>query len=364
MVDPVRPGAKDFVAALHRAGIATKMITGDQAATAQALAEQFDLGAGAPIRVVDAGDLASIDPAVLAGLARQAHAFARVSPQQKLILVQALQADGSIVGMTGDGINDGPALKAADVGIAMGRSGTTLARDVANVVIAGDELPTLISAIGQGRAVYRNIRQSLEYLVTTNLSEIIVEMVEAIHGPGELETPMELLWINLVTDIFPGLGLAMARLDEDIMRVPPRAGGEQIILGEDAKRMGADGALIAASAIVVHLRGLTFNTLVMGQLSLYAGRATVRTRRRAARQDFRQQDAGCRACGLHRVAGVALHSAFARAASRHCAAAQKRCHLLHGNGGDPRRRDAGASGPVAGARDTERVRERERTGDA
>ncbi|ADZ69428.1 Cation-transporting ATPase, E1-E2 type [Polymorphum gilvum SL003B-26A1] len=278
MIDPLRPGSKDFIAALHRAGIATTLITGDQMATAQAVAEQLDLGQGAPIRVIDAGDLAALDPALLSRLATQAHAFARVSPQQKLAIVRAIQDSGRVVGMTGDGVNDGPALKAADVGIAMGQSGTNLARDVANVVIADDRLPTLVSAIAQGRTVYRNIRRSLEYLVTTNLSEIMVSIVEAVHGPGELETPMELLWINLVTDILPGLGLAMAEPDADVMDVPPRDGNGHIIPGRDATRMGIDASLIAAAALATHFRGLaqygpgpqtrgmTFNTLVMSQL--------------------------------------------------------------------------------------------------
>jgi P-type Ca2+ transporter type 2C len=281
LADPIRPGARDFIRDLHTAGIETVLITGDQAATAQAVAEDLGLSNGAPLQVIDAANIEQLDPELLAGLAANAHVFARVSPRQKLLIVRALQTAGRIVGMTGDGVNDGPALKAAHVGIAMGASGSDLAREVANVVIRDDELPTLIKAIAQGRAIHRNIRRALEFLVVTNLSEIIVEIVEAAHGPGELETPLELLWINLATDVAPGIGLALADPDEDAMRMPPRPHGESIIPPGDLRRMGGDSAVIAATTLGVHFmglsrygpgpqtRGMTFLTLSLGQL-LYA----------------------------------------------------------------------------------------------
>lgn len=277
-VDPLRVGAPEFIARMHRAGLRTIMITGDQAATAAAMARELDLSGGGPLRVVDSPEIRGLDPALLAGLARSTHVFSRVSAQDKLAIVRALQQDGEVVAMTGDGVNDGPALKAADVGIAMGASGSDLARDVANVVIRDDDLNTLVEAIAQGRAVYRNIRRALEFLVTTNLSEIVVGIVEAAHGPGELETPMELLWINLVSDVLPGLGLAFAGPDPDSMDRPPRPRGESIIPGADLRRMGEDSAIIAASTLAAHFvglarhgpgpatRGMTFLSLSLGQL--------------------------------------------------------------------------------------------------
>ena len=278
MVDPIRPSAPGFIKAMHGAGLETVLITGDQAATAEATARSLDLSNGAPLKVVDGAALRGLDPTLLSSLARNAHVFARVSSQDKLAIVQALQATGRVVAMTGDGVNDGPALNAADVGVAMGESGADLARDVANVVIRDDELGTLAEAIGQGRSIYRNIRRSLEFLVTTNISEIIVSIIEALHGPGELETPMELLWINLATDVLPGLGLALADPDPDVMNRPPRAPDEPIIPEEDVRRMALDSSVIAGSALAAHFiglakygpgpqtRGMTFLSLSLGQL--------------------------------------------------------------------------------------------------
>jgi len=278
MHDPLRADAGPMVERLHGAGIDTVLITGDQAATAVAVARDLGFGRGGNLRVVDAPDLEGLSPDLLAALAREADVFARVASHQKLQIVKALQGSGRVVAMTGDGVNDGPALAAADVGIAMGASGTDLARDVANVVIRDDDLATLTDAIGQGRAIYRNIRRALEFLVVTNMSEITVSIIEALHGPGEVETPMELLWINLVTDVFPGLGLALADPDPDVMRGAPRASGEAIIPTRDVGRMTLDSGVIAASALVAHFigmarygagpqtRGMTFLALSQGQL--------------------------------------------------------------------------------------------------
>jgi len=305
MADPLRPGVKDFIASLHRAGLDTVMITGDQSTTAGAIARELNLANGKQVRIIDAPQIASMQPDLLSGLARQAHVFSRVSADQKLAIVQALQRAGRVVAMTGDGVNDAPALKAADIGIAMGASGTVVARDVANVVIRDDELPTLIDAIAQGRAIYRNIRRALEFLITTNMSEIVVSLVEAIHGPAELETPLELLWINLVTDVMPGLGLALADPDPDVMQVPPRTPGEAIFPPAHVRRMAIDSAVISGASLTAHFiglarygpgprtRGMTFLSLSLGQLlyTLTCQRSDVRHLRPGALLENRALDA-------------------------------------------------------------------------
>ncbi len=278
MVDPIRRGARELIRQLHAAGIATVMITGDQAATAAATARELGLANGAPLKIVDSTELADLSGELLAGLAQNAHVFARVASHEKLAIIRALQSTGRVVAMTGDGVNDGPALLAADVGIAMGEAGTDLARDVANVVIRNDELATLVEAIAEGRTIYRNIRRSLEFLVTTNMSEIMVAIVEAVHGPGELESPMELLWINLVSDVLPGLGLALAEPEPGIMAMAPRPRDEEIVPLRDARRMLRDGGILATAALIAHFiglarhgpgpitRGMTFLTLSQVQL--------------------------------------------------------------------------------------------------
>jgi Ca2+-transporting ATPase len=290
MIDPLRADAREFVAGMRRAGIRLAMITGDQAATARAIADELDLSGGAPLRIVDAPRLGEMPPELLADVARRTHVFSRVSARHKQAIVQALQASGEVVGMTGDGVNDAPALKAADIGIAMGASGTNLARDVANVVIRDDDLATLSDAVAQGRAVYRNIRRALEFLITTNMSEIAVGIVEAAHGPGELETPMELLWINLVSDVLPGLGLALADPDRDVLDRPPRPAGEPIIPRAHVRRMALDSGTIAAATLASHFAGLarygpgpetrtmTFLSLSLGQLlyTLFCQRSDIR----------------------------------------------------------------------------------------
>ena len=279
MADPMRPGMDRLIAEYHRAGIRTIMITGDQSATAQAIGEELGLSGDQPLKVLESSELEKMDPALLAGLAKDVHVFARVSPAHKLQIVRALQESGYVVAMTGDGINDGPALKAADIGVAMGAGGTNVARDVSDVVLEDDNLHTMTTAVSQGRTIYNNIRKMIHFMVSTNLTEIEVMLAGIAMGAGEAMNPMQLLWINLVTDIFPGLALAMEPPEDDIMEREPRDPDEQMIAGRDLVKMGIESAVIGAGTMGAFLYGirrygpgpaastLAFNTLTLNELA-------------------------------------------------------------------------------------------------
>jgi len=278
MTDPVRHGVKDLIAGFHKAGIDTVMITGDQSATAYAVAKELDLAGGGDVRILDSRHLAGMQPEVLKGLTSGLHVFARVSPAHKLQILQVLQEQGKVVGMTGDGINDGPALKAAAIGIAMGHTGTDVAREVADIVLENDDLETMLVAISEGRTIYNNIRKALHYLLSINMSEIMVTTVSITAGLGEPLTAMQFLWINLVSDIFPGLALAMEQPEPDVLLRPPRDPAEEILQPASLKKMLREGAVISAGSLGAYGYGvarygqgpragtMAFLSLTVGQL--------------------------------------------------------------------------------------------------
>ncbi|MCP3868786.1 MAG: cation-transporting P-type ATPase [Gammaproteobacteria bacterium] len=278
MADPMRPGMDQLIAKYHQAGIGTIMITGDQAATAQAIGEQLGLSGSKPLQVLESSKLDDMDPELLAGLAKNVHVFARVSPAHKLKIVRALQEAGYVVAMTGDGINDGPALKASDIGVAMGASGTNVAREVSDVVLEDDNLHTMATAVSQGRTIYSNIRKMIHFMVSTNLTEIEVMLIGIAAGWGQPMNPMQLLWINLVTDIFPGLALSMEPAEDDVMDRDPRDPEEAIIGGQSLKRMVFESGTIGLGVMGAYYLGmkrygigaeattLAFNTLTLNEL--------------------------------------------------------------------------------------------------
>jgi Ca2+-transporting ATPase len=278
MADPIRDGVGQAIRSLHQAGIRTVMITGDQSPTAYAIGRELELSRDEPLEILDATHLGEMDTEALRALAQRAQVFARVSPAHKLKIVRALQEAGQVVAMTGDGINDGPALKAADVGIAMGRTGTDIAREVADVVLERDNLDTLIIAIRDGRTTYINIKKSVHFFLSTNLSEIMITGATLAVGLGSPLTAMQLLWINLISDIFPGLALSLEEAEPDVLERPPRHPQDPIFSNADFKRMAFEAGVITTGALGAYGYGLlrygagmqastlAFHSLTTGQL--------------------------------------------------------------------------------------------------
>jgi Ca2+-transporting ATPase len=257
--DPLRPGTARLVHELQDAGIRPVMITGDQAATAEAVARRLGLARGRPLRVLEAARIADMDPEVLEGLARSTDVFARVTPADKLRIVTALQRSGQVVAMTGDGLNDGPALKASDVGIAMGEAGQDVARRVADVVVEDNRLETLIDAVAQGRTTYGNIRKSIHYLLSTNLSEIGLMLSALALGLESPLSPLQLLWINLATDVAPAIALGLDPPEPDVMARPPRDPDTPMIGRSDLWRIAREGTVLTAGALAAYLAARAFH---------------------------------------------------------------------------------------------------------
>jgi P-type Ca2+ transporter type 2C len=256
MTDPPRDGITELISQFHSAGIGTIMITGDQSATAYAVGHHIGISGGELIQVLDSSALQELEEGVLESLARTVHIFSRVSPSDKLNIVRALQQGGRIVAMTGDGVNDGPALKAADVGIALGAAGSNVAREVADIVLAQDDLQTLIAAIREGRTIYDDITKAVRFIFATNMSEVVVAVVASLMGMAEALTPMQLLWINLVSDIAPELALAVQPPDDDVLARPPRAPGQPFFSKSDLMRIAAYGATISTGSIASYMYGM------------------------------------------------------------------------------------------------------------
>lgn len=277
MANPLRPSARPALKKLHRAGVRTVMITGDQSATAYAIARRLDLNEGEDLRVLEAGAFTNVRPELLEALAAQPDVFARVSPVDKLNIVKALQANGHIVAMTGDGVNDGPALRAADIGIAMGGEGADVARQVADIVLAGDDMDGIIEAIRLGRATYANIRKVLRYLVSTNASESFAMLGAALLDAGEPLTPMQLLWLNLATDALPALALGLEPPEADVLDQPPHDPAAPILSAADFRQTMREGAILGTAALLGYFSAggfagsprastVTFHGLTLGQL--------------------------------------------------------------------------------------------------
>jgi P-type Ca2+ transporter type 2C len=229
MIDPVRAGVADAIRLVQQAGIRVVMLTGDQINTARAIAHELHLSEGEDVFALHSDDLAGSDNEKITQMANKAHVFARVTPEDKLRIVEALQKAGEIVAVTGDGVNDAPALKRADIGIAMGMQGTEVAKEAADVVLTDDNFATLVKAIEGGRAIYSNITKFVQMMFSNNLGEIILIFVPIAAGFPLPLLPLQILWVNLVTDIFPALALAVEPPSAETMNRKPRSPDESLL---------------------------------------------------------------------------------------------------------------------------------------
>jgi Ca2+-transporting ATPase len=226
MMDPPRPEVASAVATCKTAGIRAVMITGDHALTAQSIAQQLGIGDGG--RVVTGPELDRLSAAELQAQAEETAIYARVSPEHKLKIVEGLQRQGHILAMTGDGVNDAPALKKAAIGIAMGRTGTDVAKEAADMVLMDDNFATIVAAVEEGRVIYDNIRKFIKYILATNSGEICVMLIALFAGMPLPLLPLQILWMNLVTDGLPALALGLEPAEYDTMRRAPYPSQESI----------------------------------------------------------------------------------------------------------------------------------------
>ena len=293
IIDPPRPEAAAAIAEAQAAGLRVVMITGDHPRTAARIAADLGIAAG-DLHVVTGAEFDELAEDARAATARDVSVYARVGPEHKLRIIDALHADGKIVAMTGDGVNDAPALKAADIGVAMGVAGTDVAKEAADMILADDNFATIVSAIREGRGIFSNIRKFLRFLLSSNVGEVftmffgvVLAGALGLEDTGEaIAVPLlatQILWINLLTDGAPALALGMDAPPDDVMGRPPRGFGDRVIDGEmwiDIVWVGAvmavvtlvaldlrlRGGMLGGSGDVAHARTMAFTTLVFAQL--------------------------------------------------------------------------------------------------
>jgi Ca2+-transporting ATPase len=277
MIDPARPEAKDAVETCKRAGIRPVMITGDHHLTARHIATELGIADGGAGRILTGRDLGNLSDEELENLVEEVPVYARVSPEHKLAIVEALQEKGHIVAMTGDGVNDAPALRRADIGVAMGVTGTDVSKEAADMVLTDDNFATIVAAVEQGRVIYDNIRKFIKYLLTSNSAEILVMLLGPFLGLGLPLLPLQILWINLVTDGPPALALSAEPAERGIMRRPPYPPGENVFARGLGRHVVWVGALMALVSLATGLwysqiapeiwQTMVFTTLTLSQLS-------------------------------------------------------------------------------------------------
>lgn len=278
MIDPPREEVKSAIALCHQAGIKTVMITGDHKVTAEAIARQIGMTRRYG-EVLEGRELDKMSDEQLADCAERITVYARVSPEHKLRIVRALQSRGHVVAMTGDGVNDAPAIKTADIGIAMGIAGTDVTKEAADLVLRDDNFATIVAAVEEGRNIYDNIRKFIRYLLASNVGEILVMFFAMLLGLPLPLVPIQILWVNLVTDGLPAMALGVDPAEKDTMHQRPRNKNESIFSRGLGWKIISRGFLIGAMTLLafwltlrenphdlVHAQTVAFVTLVMAQL--------------------------------------------------------------------------------------------------
>ena len=279
MIDPPRPEVRAAVERCAGAGIRPIMITGDHKATAVAVARELDIYREGDLALTGA-DLDFMPQNVLEEDIEKFSVFARVTPEHKMRIVRAWQKRGKVAAMTGDGVNDAPALKAADIGCAMGLAGTDVAKGAAHMILTDDNFATIVSAVEEGRGIYANIRKAIHYLLSCNIGEIMTIFVATILGFEQMPLiPVQLLWLNLVTDSLPALALGVEPVEAGVMERPPRDSGESLFTRRFAFRLGWQGLMVGGLTLMAYFLGLavmpvgdfpqrTANTMAFATLTL------------------------------------------------------------------------------------------------
>jgi Ca2+-transporting ATPase len=278
MKDPLRPEAKAAVQACHDAGIQTVMITGDHKDTAVAIAEELR-GVKGPIQSLSGMELDRLSDDELVRTVDEVAVYARVSAEHKLRIVKAWKARGAIVAMTGDGVNDAPAVKAADIGVAMGVTGTDVTKEAADMVVTDDNFASIAAAVEEGRGIFDNVRKTIHFLLSCNVSEVLVMLFATLIGLPLPLLPIQILWMNLVTDGFPALALAVDPKSPDLMKQPPRRPEARLLDGGTLLAIGAQGVMLGAISLgafayslyglhqeVEQARTVAFTVMVIAQL--------------------------------------------------------------------------------------------------
>lgn len=278
MIDPPRPAAVKAIKTCRQAGIMPVMITGDHQATAEAIAREMGL-LSAGKKVMTGTQLDMLSDKELAEAVERVAVYARVSPQHKLRIVRALKARGHVVAMTGDGVNDAPAVKEADIGVAMGKTGTDVTKEASAMILADDNFATIVAAVEEGRAIYDNIRKFIRYLLSCNVGEVLTMFLAALAGLPLPLLPIQILWVNLVTDGLPAMALGVDNADKDVMLRPPRHPKESVFSHGLARKILSRGFQIGLGTLLVFTLGvwlgdgqlatartMAFSTLVFSQL--------------------------------------------------------------------------------------------------